>query len=405
MKNKILYTLIILCFSLSVFAMQEIYVSYMDKPNIDGKIEEDEWAKATKLSDFHILNSSGYDINKSIVYCGYDNENIYFAYRFYGQNLPKGDLIDDIGDIWNDDSIEIFLMGDRKKEIVHQIIGNCAGGYIILSNAKKGSIVNEARMDTLDLKIDYKTFISPTYEDFGAKPEDLYWEGEMAIKLKDIDIDPKTFNNSCVLFGRDSQNNGKYNAVFGHIYKTFYEYENFSNINWGMDNTTIRVNKYDEVEIRNFNQNEKTYIINEIIKDTENKEEVFTLKPGDAKVYKGTYDKGIFQTNIKVLCDDKTYLSLESDICNVEIFKYNYDREKDILTVNFDFTGQNVSSYPYVDCKLVKDNKALVGYLLNISKEKPTYEMNIDMSKYEKGKYEINYLIKNIITDTATFKK
>ena len=115
--------------------------------------------------------------------------------------------------------------------------------------------------------------------------------------------------------------------------------------------------------------------------------------------------KSIFTLITEITENGKVLQKTENDIINIEMFSYNYDKEKDKIILNFDFTGFGINKYPYVDLRLMKEDNMLDGFMINITEDKRQQTIEIDMSKYEKGKYTLVCWIKGTVNIVETIKK
>ena len=168
---------------------------------------------------------------------------------------------------------------------------------------------------------------------------------------------------------------------------------------------------YSDFEIYNPTGNEKSIdIINKIIYDgkiSETIKDTIKIPAGKKSEFslKEKLPKSIFTLITEITENGKVLQKTENDIINIEMFSYNYDKEKDKIILNFDFTGFGINKYPYVDLRLMKEDNMLDGFMINITEDKRQQTIEIDMSKYEKGKYTLVCWIKGTVNIVETIKK
>jgi len=184
MRGKILF--LVLFFSSFVFPITNIKKVSI-APVIDGNIEEEVYKQFTKGE---LVENSGKQLkNRTEIYIGYDDKNLYIAFKCFENNINKlktsfthkeeRDM-----SIWKDDCVEIFFdVFCTKKEFYHIII-NSAG---IVYDAKNSDI----RWDS-NLKVGTKIFkdywvveVSIPFSDFGYFPiGGEIWRGNLCREEK-----------------------------------------------------------------------------------------------------------------------------------------------------------------------------------------------------------------------------
>ena len=397
MKKTILILLVILI-SGALFATPEIGIPYMNKPTIDGKIDANEWQGASRVTGFHLLGGKALEPNKSVVYVGYDDENFYLAYRFYGPSKPKGVDKGKNGTYWDEDTLEFFFNADEKEALYYQFLLNCSGGYAAFGYNTAGENANDMGGKAVDLDVEYKTYISSAYSDLVPPVDALWWEGEISVSWKSLKFSPEAGGRGFLFLTRDNVSPEYYNSDYGYAESSFHEKDKYSTIHFLKDTPVARmdVNNYDKFKIFNPTGEEKVVNIKSSIlldgKVQKAFEDSIQIPIGGTADYSlnDELPKSIFKL-VTEITDDKGSLltKAESDIFNVDLFSYNYDREKDKITVSFNFTGAPVKESPYVDLRLMKDSDMLVGFMINVTEDKRFRTFEIDMSPYAKGNYTL----------------
>lgn len=399
--KKLFLLCLFLLFSIRLFANNIISIPYMNKPKIDGIIEEAEW-NATKITGFHKLGGHSQENDKTIVYMGYDDENLYYAFKCYSTNKPKGLAYREMKNYWEDDAIELFLTPDTSQKIYYQIIINAYGGTVSLSNTAVGNSLSGS--EKVEMNYIHKTHINSAFDEIGAKSEDLYWEGEVSIPWKNFEMNPKEGDEITFLLGREKVADGIGNSNFGYIYKSFYESYNYSKGIFTKDSPIIEMNHSKimggDFNIINPTDKEITLKINNKVlkynKEFKNIDDKIKLKPKETKSYIiNDFPKGIYDLISSISYNDKVLFQIENEILNTEVFKYNYDKEKDLLTFDLDFDGINYEGYPFVELRLMKGNYMVHGYMITINGIKKSDHYEID-TKDLKGEYEIVFHIKGV---------
>ncbi|MCX7599804.1 MAG: DUF6067 family protein, partial [Armatimonadetes bacterium] len=135
-----------------------------NSPRIDGVIGQEEWGRAAMFSAFKELRSLFPAPLATSAYLGYDEKNIYLAFRCAGASGAafKASTQDHDGPVWEDDSVEVFLSSDGGKSYAHIIV-----------NAL-GALLDEKGFD--------RSFESGTQ--CAARTHDDRWECEVAIPMR-----------------------------------------------------------------------------------------------------------------------------------------------------------------------------------------------------------------------------
>lgn len=102
----------------------------LNAPTIDGIIGEDEWGQAGTVEPFRIptTNTNATPATKARI--ALDDKNLYVSFRCEleaGVKPKTGSLRHDDGNIWQDDSVELFIWPDGAKQVYFQFIINSIG--------------------------------------------------------------------------------------------------------------------------------------------------------------------------------------------------------------------------------------------------------------------------------------
>lgn len=126
MYKKLTFFLLVVFSVVSAFA-ETGFIS--ETPVIDGKISKGEWNKAVKYSKFISTGKKDDPAEKSTAWFGYDKNRVYATFKCY-ESKPKSMKAaykQRDGNIWMDDSVELFLDVNRKKGGYYHFIVNSQG--------------------------------------------------------------------------------------------------------------------------------------------------------------------------------------------------------------------------------------------------------------------------------------
>lgn len=151
-----------------------------EPPFLDGELTDTCWGKATHIKDF-LENRKG-DLPKEQTesYIGYDDDNLYIAFKCYESQIDKLKIISGKHDdpIWKGDCVEVFIDINNDKKGYHHFIVNpigikCAEYYA--SDVWNGKWEAKAKI----------------------KKEEYYWTAEIAIPFASLNI----VDNTTTTFG------------------------------------------------------------------------------------------------------------------------------------------------------------------------------------------------------------
>jgi hypothetical protein len=147
-------------------------------PVIDGVMQEGEYAGAPPASGFRPPERHTGSGKQTRFYTAYDDERLYLAVVAEEDNpaaleKPKRDRD---GDVWRDDSIEVFLDASRDRTTYHQFIANLAGSrFDGVGGPEHGKWGNK------EWNADWQA---------AAKPYDDHYVMEIAIPFADLGVAP-----------------------------------------------------------------------------------------------------------------------------------------------------------------------------------------------------------------------
>jgi len=149
---------------------------FKSPPVFDGKIE-DTWQGMAKTDKF-LIKGKASPADKTEAFLGYDDDNLYLAFRCYCDDTTKLKAVaqeDDSGNIWTDDCVEIFLDPTlSRSRYLHLGIN---------SRGVKAAAAGNERPGT-------STWAVKTSLDSGGK----YWEAEVKLPLSMLGLTEATGN-------------------------------------------------------------------------------------------------------------------------------------------------------------------------------------------------------------------
>lgn len=110
-----------------------VTLPHMEAPAIDGTLAAEEWSGATALCDFVLLDGSRPAREQSVCMVGYDDTHLFFGLRMSAFALDpasnqahafKADITEDVGTIWQDDSVEVRFSVPSHPSRFHYIVVN-----------------------------------------------------------------------------------------------------------------------------------------------------------------------------------------------------------------------------------------------------------------------------------------
>jgi hypothetical protein len=114
-------------------------------PKIDGTLNDPEWAKAARMTNFVGLNDNAIVEDQTVVYGGWDDEALYFAFECLDPKqrplVTRATGRD--GQPYSDDAIDIFLQPGEGKPYYH-LVSNAAGAIY----DARSYVDNPANFDT-----------------------------------------------------------------------------------------------------------------------------------------------------------------------------------------------------------------------------------------------------------------
>ena len=102
-------------------------------PRLDGKVSENAWAGACKISDFRVRCSGELASQRTEVRLCYDRSTLYLAFECFENKMDQliAEQTTDGGPVWNDDSVEVFISPSAVADA-----GNCHQFVVSVTGAK-----------------------------------------------------------------------------------------------------------------------------------------------------------------------------------------------------------------------------------------------------------------------------
>ncbi len=96
-------------------------------PKVDGIVEVDEWARASAITGFLRLGEEAISHLPTVAFLGYDEKALYVAFRCFSPLPPIARRRRRDGEVWRDDSVEVFLDPGRTLSRHFQFVGSATG--------------------------------------------------------------------------------------------------------------------------------------------------------------------------------------------------------------------------------------------------------------------------------------
>jgi len=209
---SILYLLCVACFL--VFVTNSIAQEKNDKvvhavkiestevPKIDGKLDDECWKKAEKVTDFIQFEPKLGEKPKepTNVYILYDKENLYVGFECQKNdpNRVLGTQTKRDSEFFHDDFVEIFLDTYHDRRNCYSFAVNCIGTQVDRRIANEGSMGGGGPMDDRSRAWDCAWKAKSTKTDKG-------WIAEMAIPFSELRFNKKGDNTWGINFWRGNQ--------------------------------------------------------------------------------------------------------------------------------------------------------------------------------------------------------
>lgn len=103
-----------------------------DPPQIDGKLDDACWTKASQTSNFITCTSGKMAEEQTTAYLAFDKNNLYVAIRCKDSHPDKivSNVAERDGSVWQDDSVELFIdPGYSQKKYFHLAVNSAGVQY------------------------------------------------------------------------------------------------------------------------------------------------------------------------------------------------------------------------------------------------------------------------------------
>ncbi|MHB1459642.1 MAG: glycoside hydrolase domain-containing protein, partial [Armatimonadota bacterium] len=169
-------------------------MSVAKRPVVDGVITPGEWDSSTRVTGFCSIRTDMLVSDQTEAYMTVSGTDLYIACRCYQPGQPKANITTRDGNLWEDDSVEIFLQPDTSSPNYYQFIGNSKGTVYDLTGISQ----TETKDASWNGVWSYKSSIHKGY-----------WECELCIPLSQFGITGNLNGRTVGLnIGRDFQSPG-----------------------------------------------------------------------------------------------------------------------------------------------------------------------------------------------------
>jgi len=164
---------------------------------VDGVLDEKAWTKACAMTDF-VLGPSGKPEVQSRVLVTYDKDNLYVAVINEEPDTAqlKADAVERDGNVWSDDSVEIYIDSTNAK--------SGTSGY-------KGFFVN-VKNTQYDRTEDEGW--DPEWKSGVSVIEGKAWIVEVALPLKVLEITPEAGHELGLMVARNRRAGGRSESLY-----------------------------------------------------------------------------------------------------------------------------------------------------------------------------------------------
>ena len=154
-------------------ALPSVQIGRMEAPQLDGRVERDEWAGAARL-DLRDALTGQPPTDRTVVRVGYDDANIYVAYVCAESDVEGLQFVTEVterdGPVWSDDCAEVFVQPDPAGEAYFHLSVNAAG------------VVYDARGQ--DATFNANIEAAPLLDEPGRR-----WSLELSVPWQDLNAD------------------------------------------------------------------------------------------------------------------------------------------------------------------------------------------------------------------------
>ncbi len=197
-------------------------------PKMDGTIDETEWAKAARMTNFVGLNDNAIVEDQTTVYGGWDDDALYFAFECLDPKqrpiVTRATGRD--GQPYSDDAIDIFLQPGENKPYFH-MVSNAAGA------------IYDAR-SYVDNHTNFDTSFNPNWT-VKTSQQAGRWVLECKIPFKELDgiAPPKDGEQWRVNFCRDADGGARLSS-WAFMNGNFHRKSNFGEMTFSNGDRSFR---------------------------------------------------------------------------------------------------------------------------------------------------------------------
>lgn len=129
-----------------VFTINAVEVN--SPPEIDGKLNDPCWKKASKIDKFFIYSNNKVAKFKSVAYVCYDKKALYIAVKCFDpkvKNLKADiDVTEKDGKVWRDDCVEVMINPDNRPDLYYHFVSNSKGAKYDREVCQGGAVGSSA---------------------------------------------------------------------------------------------------------------------------------------------------------------------------------------------------------------------------------------------------------------------
>ena len=173
-------------------------------PVMDGKLTDAEWKKATVIKNFkYYMNKKVKADDPTEVYLMHDRDNLYLGFKCFTKDMGKlkSRKRPDDGNVFADDSIEMFFNNSNDKSSFYQLCFNAAGSKFDLEAYGSRNMGQNTFMVNYGKKQIRNSKWNGNWQVKTSRFADR-WEAEVAIPFKTLNRESDIWG---ILFGRNNR--------------------------------------------------------------------------------------------------------------------------------------------------------------------------------------------------------
>jgi len=394
MKIYIYSILLILLFSSCLQALQTANIHKTSTPpKIDGIVNDDCYKSSLLISNLISNTDNKLSQYKASVYVTYDNDNLYVAvvgYQgFVKYSEPKRD-----GNVWDDDSFEIYVKPKTNESNYYQFIIN-GNNSMYDGNMMDGKWNSNAIYASKVFDGGYSAELAIPWKDMGIA--DVSVLDKIGFNATRVVQETKTYNTWSSLGGMSFHTPDKFGVITLNENVPVFQFDDIKKSGKQVDFTGKLVGNADNVVA------ETKFIYSDDSSDVKKEDIKFTKSFQNVKI-SSNIKKSVAKGEIS-LKDSKGNIVYMQNFLISEIGKIESKLNGKILTVSMDISSMDMSPNTKAIIKIRQDKHVFYGEAVRIDETKPVFESKFNLDKLEPGKYLVDVEIWGPISIITSLKE